>query len=236
MSPLSRRVALGVLIVLAGVLLWQGLGLELSDGVVWLAWLREGGPKAMATFIVGYAVATWAMAPASWLQGTAGFLFGPVVGIAVASGLSTLFGTVSFLLARTVLRGPLMDRLAGPKLSAIDAAVGEGGLTLVALLRLSPVSPYNVVNYLLGLTGVRLRDYVLGTWLGSLVPVTLYVYVGSTVGDVSALLAGEAEQPGWVQWVGLGLTVFVTLGVTRFAKTTLARHLHPDVPPTPTRG
>lgn len=236
MSPLSRRVAVAVAGAVVGIAAWQGLGLELADGIAWLGWLREGGPKATAAFVGGYAVATWAMAPASWLQGTAGFLYGPLFGVAVASALSTGCGTVSFLLARTVLREPLMARLAGPKLSAIDAAVGEGGAGLVALLRLSPVSPYNVVNYLLGLTGVRLRDYVLGTWLGSLVPITLYAYVGSTVGDVSALLAGEAEQPGWVRWVGLGLTVVVTLGVTRFAKTTLARHLHPDVPPTPTRS
>ena len=231
MSRTSRLVLVSVVVGLVSVLLWQGWGMDAGAFVEGLAWLRAGGPKAMVVFGAGYALATWLMAPASWLQGTAGFLFGPLWGIVVASTLSTTFGTVSFLLARTVLRDALLQRFAGRRLHAIDEAVREGGLGLVVLLRLSPISPYNVVNYVLGLTGVRLRDYVLGTWLGSLLPVTLYAYVGSTVSDLGALLAGEAEQPSWVRWFGLALTVVVTMGVTRFAKTTLQRHLHAEADP-----
>jgi len=215
------RMALGGAALAAGAVAWWQVGPSIEELARWLTWMRDSGPAGLAAFVVFYAVATWLMAPASWLQGTAGFLLGPVGGFLAASLLSTSFGTGSFLLAKTALRGPLLKRFEGPRLRAIDLAVGEGGLGLVALLRLSPISPYNVVNYLLGLTGVRLRDYVLGTWLGSMVPVALYTYVGSTVGELSMLLAGEADAPSWVQWVGLALTVVVTMGVTRFAKTTL---------------
>lgn len=219
-GPAGRYALIAVgLAALVATLWW--VGPDVQQLAAWLTWMREGGTTGVVAFVAFYAVATWLMAPASWLQGTAGFLFGPLVGLVTASLLSTGFGTVSFLLARTGLRRPLLRRFEGPRLRAIDLAVGEGGASLVALLRLSPVSPYNVVNYLLGLTGVRTRDYVVGTWAGSLVPVALYSYVGSTVGELSLLLAGEAEAPSWVQWIGLGLTVIVTMGVTRFAKTTL---------------
>jgi uncharacterized membrane protein YdjX (TVP38/TMEM64 family) len=228
MSRPSRWVTIAVLAVMVGLLWWQGWAPDVARAAEGLAWLRRGGPEATALFVGLYLLGTLAMAPASWLQGTAGFLYGPVVGVVVASLLSTFGGTLSFLLARRALRRPLLARFGGRRLAALDGAVAEGGTSLVALLRLSPVSPYNVVNYMLGLTQVPLRSYVIGSWAGSLVPVTLYVYVGSTVGDLSALLSGEAQQPSWVRWVGLGLTVVVTLGVTRFAKTTLQRHLSED--------
>jgi len=215
------RWGLSLLAVVAAALAWWQVGPSIETVATWLTWMRDGGPAGLVVFVLFYAVATWLMAPASWLQGSAGFLLGPLGGFVTASLLSTVFGTVSFLLTRTRLRSVLLRRFEGPRLRAVDLAVGEGGLGLVVLLRLSPLSPYNVVNYLLGLTGVRLRDYVLGTWLGSLVPVALYSYVGSSVSELSRLLAGEADAPSWVQWVGLGLTVIVTMGVARFAKTTL---------------
>ena len=73
----------------------------------------------------------------------------------------------------------------------MDEAVGREGFKIVALLRLSPLFPFSVLNYALGLTRVRLRDFVLASWLGMLPGTALYVYLGSLFTNVGDLLAGS---------------------------------------------
>jgi uncharacterized membrane protein YdjX (TVP38/TMEM64 family) len=216
--------ALGGLLGL--VLLWWML--PTLDGLIGvLEWTRTAGPKGYATYALIYFVATLLVAPASFLQGSAGFLFGPLWGWLIASLLSTAFGTVNFLLARTVLRKWVEARVArDERFESINTAIGDGGVYLVALLRVPPVSPYNVVCYVLGLTQVSLSRYVLGTWLGSLVPVTLYCYLGSTVGSLTELMeGGGATDAGWVQGLGLVTTLIATAGVARYANIALKKAL-----------
>lgn len=75
-----------------------------------------------------------------------------------------------------------------PKLAAIDAAIAEHGFKIVLLLRLSPVFPFNLLNYALGLTRVQVRDYVLASFIGMLPGTALYVYLGSLVTRASELI------------------------------------------------
>jgi uncharacterized membrane protein YdjX (TVP38/TMEM64 family) len=105
----------------------------------------------------------------------------------------------------------------------VDAAIGEQGFKIVALLRLSPVFPFNVLNYGLGLTRVRFRDYALACV--AMAPGTLlYVYYGRVAGDLAMAAAGSAER-GTEYWAflafGLIATVVVTLFVTRIARRAL---------------
>ncbi len=79
-----------------------------------------------------------------------------------------------------------------PRFAAIDEAVAREGWKIVLLTRLSPAFPFNLLNYAFGLTRVRLRDYVLASWIGMMPGTVMYVYVGSLAGDLAAI--GQAER------------------------------------------
>jgi len=201
---------------------------SLDQMVLMLEWVREAGPVGWFVFGLLYLVCTLLMLPASFLQGSAGFLLGPIAGFGVASAASVCSGLVAFALGRTVLRGPVARRVArDPRFTAIDHAIGDGGTYLVALLRLSPLSPFNVFNYALGLTRVRPRDFALGTWLGSIPAIFLYSWIGSTVGSLADLATGNASGDTTVQVVVLVCTVIASLLVARFAQQALKRALAP---------
>jgi uncharacterized membrane protein YdjX (TVP38/TMEM64 family) len=138
---------------------------------------------------------------------------------------STLGATAAFLAGRTLVRGLIEPRIAHhPKFAAIDQAVGEQGFKIVLLTRLSPALPFNLLNYAFGLTRVRLRDYVLASWIGMFPGTAMYVYLGSAAKNLAALVAGDFEG-GPAQkvlfFIGLAATVVVTVLVTRVAKRAL---------------
>ncbi len=208
-----------------GVVVWAWPMLRQTLLVV--EWVRTAGPAGFAVLAAVYLLATLLMAPASWLQGATGFVYGPIWGFLLALCMSTVFGTLSFLLARGWLRGLVEQRVRrDPRFLALDEVVGDGGAYLVGLLRVSPISPYNLVNYMLGLTRLPTRDYMLGSMLGSAPPILFYSYVGSSVGSVAELLDGTAtSSTGPLHWMGLATTLIATVLVTRFARDALRRAL-----------
>ncbi len=186
-----------------------------STVVTFLRALEHAGPLGWAGFVVLYGIITLTGLPASSVQLTAGFLLGPWWGLALNVVLTGLWGFVGFTLARTWLREHarrLLDR--SPTLRALDDAVAERGTWMVLLLRLSPVSPYNVMTYALGATGVRTRDFVIGSMIGSVLPMTLYTVIGASVSDVAAVWRGDVQTPAWTRLVGLLVTVLATVIVT----------------------
>jgi uncharacterized membrane protein YdjX (TVP38/TMEM64 family) len=195
----------------------------MAGTIATIEWMKTAGPLGHLAFVVFYGIQTVLMVPASWSHGTAGFLYGPLLGPVVASACATGFSAINFFLGRTVLRGWVERRIANsPRLSAIDAAIGGGGAWLVFVVRLPPLSPFNPMSYIMGATKVRFRDFLLGTWLGGLIPVTFFSWLGSSASDLAALYAGEVEATGmWMQVIPLVLTLGVTLYVTRFAKRAL---------------
>lgn len=196
----------------------------------WLQWMDQQGPAGDALFVAFFVACTLVMVPASILEAGAGFLYGPIWGIGVASAVGTAAATVSFLLGRTLLRGVVERRIAeDPRFGAIDRAIGVRGRELVLLLRLSPLAPFNVMSYALGLTRVRVRDFALGTALGHLFPVIVFVYTGSTVASAMDLV-DRPSTPPWATVIGLLLTVVATAGVSRFAKRALDQALAGHVP------
>jgi uncharacterized membrane protein YdjX (TVP38/TMEM64 family) len=202
-----------------------------------VAWVQAAGPVGVIAYAVAYVVATVFLLPGSILTAGAGLAYGPWLGTLLVSPVSVAAATASFLLGRTVARGWISRRAgADPRFRAIDAAIGQRGFQIVMLLRLSPVLPFSVLNYALGLTGVRLRDYVLGSFVGMLPGTFLYVYLGSLVTNIAALSAGTdagGSAKRYLFWAGLVATFVVTVYITRVARRALnaelMRHGSPPV-------
>ncbi|MEC7413202.1 MAG: TVP38/TMEM64 family protein, partial [Pseudomonadota bacterium] len=157
----------------------------------------------------------------SLLTLAAGFLFGLGYGFAIVSLASTLGATCAFLVGRFLARDWVAAKLQSqPRFSALDAAVGEQGAVVVLLTRLSPIFPFSLLNYGLGLTQVKLSHYVLASWAGMIPGTLLYVYLGSIASNLTSILAGDlAELPAsnWLFYLGLGATLILTIAITRIA-------------------
>ena len=183
------------------------------------------GPLGPIVFIIGYAIATVAFIPGSPLTLAAGAIFGIVKGTAFAFSGAMIGAALAFLVARYAARKRIEHRLADkPKFHSIDRAVGREGGKIVALMRLSPVFPFNLLNYALGLTRVKFWHYVVANF--AMLPGTLlYVYYGKVAGDVAQATAGSSSKSltDWIVLaVGLVATIAVTLVVTKMARKALA--------------
>lgn len=228
-SPPAGSRWIRVVLALAALALLVALGRFIPLPKL-LEWVRAQGPWAPALYIVLYVIACVCFLPGSLLTLGAGILFGPVLGTLWTSIASTLGATASFLIGRFAARDWLQQKLSRhPRFAAIDAAIGREGWKIVGLLRLSPAFPFSLLNYALGLTRVRLRDYVLASWIGMLPATALYVYIGSLIGE--ALLSGQPSQRSrtTAEWalfgVGFAATAAVTFQITRIARSALNRHI-----------
>jgi uncharacterized membrane protein YdjX (TVP38/TMEM64 family) len=237
-SPLSRIRLCSLLIagLLLGSFCWPPVAWAVSLTEVWnfnpqlflknsLQWIESLGVIGALAFMGIYIVATIAFLPGSILTLGAGVVFGVGWGVVYVFIGAMLGATAAFLVGRYLARNWVAQKIAGnSKFAAIDRAVGSNGLKIVLLTRLSPVFPFNLLNYAFGLTSVSLVDYVVGS-LGILPGTIMYVYLGSLAGSLA--LIGTAAQPtnANLQWglriLGLIATVVVTFYVTRIAKQAL---------------
>ena len=160
----KRAGVLRVVLAAAALVALFFLGGDLADYIPRFAtWVEGLGLWAPVVYGLGYALATVAFVPGSWLTLAAGAIFGLATGMVTVFIGASVGATLAFLVSRYVARSWVERKLEGhERFAAIDAAVGEQGLKIVALLRLSPVFPFNMLNYALGLTRVSLRDYVIG--------------------------------------------------------------------------
>ena len=191
--------------------------------------MRGAGARGIALFVAAYVIGTIAFLPGAILTLAAGFAYGPVWGLLIASPASVAGATAAFLLGRTLLRDWAAAKVGrSSRAQAIDAAVARQGFTLVLLLRLSPLFPFNALNYVLSLTRVRLSTYVLASFLGMLPGTALYVYLGSLAPAAAQLsaAAGEGGQARRVLYVlGLAATIAIVVLATRMARNALAERL-----------
>ena len=197
-----------------------------------LEWTQSLGFWGYLVLIVAYVVATVIFLPGSILTLAAGFLFGVVAGSIVVSIGSTLGASAAFLVGRHLARDKIERKVAdSPRFRAIDEAVEREGFKIVLLTRLSPVFPFNLLNYLFGLTRVRFGSYVLASWLGMIPGTVMYVYLGSTAKDLAQVFSGQMEGGAGMQTlkiVGLAATVVVTVFVTRIARRALNQSVTPS--------
>ncbi len=196
---------------------WIIIAVETIRGLGWI------GPLAFALI---YVVATIALIPGSAMTLIAGFIYGPILGTALVSPVSVLAATIAFLLVRTAFRHRIERRIRNqPFLDRLNQAAEESGFKLITLLRLSPVFPFVFLNYSLGLTRVRLRDYVLASFLGMFPATAMYVYIGSVAFNIAEMLSGQREATTGetvLYWFGLGATVIVAVLLTQMARRSLA--------------
>lgn len=230
-SPPKRQISTWVtwgslLLALAGaVLVIRAAPVDLLLEALknWVAGLGAWGPVIFALI---YAVWAVAFLPGSALTLAGGAIFGLGAGFAAVICGATLGAALSFLIARYVAREKV-SRMArrNPKFGAIDRAIGEGGWKIVALLRLSPAIPFNLQNYLYGLTPIRFWPCVLTSAIFMMPGTLLYVYLGYAGGQgLAAASGGGASTERWALiGIGLAATAGVTVYVTKLAQKALAK-------------
>ena len=197
-----------------------GIAQGFEDLRSWIAGLGLWGPVVLAAM---YVVATVLFVPGLILTMAAGSFLGVLVGTVTGSVGSTIGAGAALLVGRTVARRRIERKVAGSaKFAAIDEAVARQGFKIVLLTRLSPIFPFNLLNYAYGLTKVRFGHYALASWIGMLPGTLMYVYIGSGLGSLLEIETREKGLPERIFfWVGLALTIGVVVLVTRVARKAL---------------
>jgi uncharacterized membrane protein YdjX (TVP38/TMEM64 family) len=188
--------------------------------------IEARGAIGPVILILAYILLTVLLIPGSALSLGAATLFGFWRGLFIVLLGANAGALCAFLLARTLLRARVRQwTVDNPKFAALDRAIGQHGFKMVFLARLSPVFPFTLLNYLFGLTPVRITSYVLANVLGMLPGTFLYVYLGATA---RAALAGQATNsttwlPLTLRVIGLLATLAIVALITRTARQALAQ-------------
>jgi uncharacterized membrane protein YdjX (TVP38/TMEM64 family) len=211
-----RSIAIAVaLIVIAAAVAARVLPLA-----SWLRVLQDHvahmGVAGMALYAVVYWLAVLLFVPGSVLTIGAGLVFGFAKAMLIVTVAANAAAATAFLIARHLARDAVEKAARkNPRFGAIDGAITKRGALVVLLLRLSPLIPFSLSNYLYGLTAVRFVPYVLASFVGMLPGTVLYVYLGR-----AGRAVGEKKTPG--EWAllaaGLVATAAVTIVITRAAK------------------
>ncbi|HEX4346616.1 MAG TPA: TVP38/TMEM64 family protein [Vicinamibacterales bacterium] len=207
------------------------LGLAVAGGF-WAPYLlgtlrnaRALGAAAPLVFILVHTIGIVAFVPATVFAVLGGALFGFTYGVLYSLIGGTSGAVAAFLLGRYVVRHLFEVRVAeSARLAAIDRAVSANGTRILFLMRLSPVMPFNILNYLLGVGSVRTSDFILSS-IGMLPGTLVAAYAGQVAGETLAL-AGETH-PVWnssyylALVAGLIATVLAAVAVGRAASRAL---------------
>ena len=153
-------------------------------------WVEALGVLGPPAFVGCYILTAVAFVPALPMSVLAGLLFGPFWGTVWASIGATLGACASFLLARYAARDLVERWVAGsPALDRLDRATARHGFRLVMITRLVPFVPYNVQNYVYGVTAIRLVPYTITSWICMLPSTAAFTIAG-----------GALSEGGWDTW------------------------------------
>lgn len=227
-APGGGRVKILLIVVAIAALIAAGKYFNVQEQLrTALEWVQGLGPWGYAAFGVIYILAAVLFIPGSILTLGAGVVFGVAAGSLVVIVSATLGATAAFLIGRYLARDWVAKQIEGnERFKAVDEAVATEGWKIVGLTRLSPVFPFNLLNYAFGVTQVSLRDYFLASLFGMMPGTVMYVYIGSLAGDLATLGAngGTRSSAEWALYVvGLLATVAVTVYVTRVARRALQK-------------
>ena len=216
------KVVIGIGVVIGVIAAYSAL--PVAEWIeMFRAWVEAVGPVGWVVFALFYAFAVLALVPGSFITLAAGLAFGlwgfpvVVVGATLGAGMAFLAGRY---LVRERVRSTIESR---PKLRAVDAAIGEEGWKIVALMRFSPLVPFSLQNWVFGATSVGFWPYLISTFLGIMPGTLLYVWIGSLGG---AAAGGEEASTLKYVFFGVGIlaTLVVTLIVGRKANAKLKEH------------
>lgn len=190
------------------------------------------GLWAPVAYALAYGLAVTLFVPGSALSLAAGVLFGLWLGTAVVWVGANIAIALSFLIARYAARSKV-EALAStrPRFAALDRAIGQQGWKIVALMRLSPVFPFGLQNYLFGVTAIRFLPCFLTSAAFILPGTFMYVYLGFAGGETASAVGGGHGVDTLrlaLQLVGLLATVVVTVGIARLAAKAVASHAPDD--------
>ncbi len=227
-----KRVAFNrlVLVALFAALVYALYVLPIAGPVTTLVNWAQANPLAGGVvYIVCVVIATVLFIPGSGSMMIAGYVFGFTTGTLLSAAAITLGAQCAFLVGRLVARDWVAAKVsANRRLVAIEAGLREEAFLIVVLTRLSLVIPFNLLNYAYGITAVRGRTHLFATAAGMLVPVALYVYLGTLARDIGQILSGAATPTALGYWilsagiVGISLLTWV---MHRAASRALDRHL-----------
>jgi uncharacterized membrane protein YdjX (TVP38/TMEM64 family) len=200
--PIKPLLLLAVVIVIIVLSAKMGVGQKLG---ALQDWIRSLGILGPIVFMGVYAVATVAALPGSALSIVAGAIFGPVLGVITVIFAATLGAGLAFLVSRYFARSSIEKWLENnEKFRKLDELTARHGDIMVAITRLVPIFPFNLLNYGFGLTRVTFKTYIVWSFVCMLPGTILYV-VGSAA-------VAEAVREGKVPWV-LVLVVAMILGI-----------------------
>ena len=200
----------------------------LAPVVLKLSQLGAWGP---VLFILLYVAAAVTLAPAFFLTVAAGAMFGVWRGSVIVFIGASLGASAVYAVGVPMSRSRLMARVTRDRrVAAVRDAVRGEGAWVMFLLRLSPLVPFNILNYALALSGVRYADFAIAL-IGMIPAIVMYTYYGKVVGDVAALAAGVAPPRGPEYYallvVGLIAIVVSTTMITRAARRAVERQRNP---------
>jgi uncharacterized membrane protein YdjX (TVP38/TMEM64 family) len=178
---------------LAAAIIWLGLHRELLQPATIERELRRFGGWAPILFLLLYALATVLFVPGSLLAVAGGALFGPIWGTLWNLTGATLGATLAFVIARYVASDCVAAR-SGERLGRLMRGVEEEGWRFITFVRLVPLFPFNLVNYAFGLTRIRLREYVLASFVCMVPGALAYTYLGYAGREAASGQAGAVRE------------------------------------------
>ncbi len=230
---MKKKIVVSVLGVIAAVMLLMAHGLPLrQSGEALLEWVRHAGFAGVLLFVGVYVLSSLCLVPSLMLNVAAGYLWGLPLGMAIVLPANAGAAVTAFVFGRWLARDWAAARVArSRRLSAFDAALGRAGLKVMLLMRLSPVSPFAILNYTLGVTRVRFRDFVIASLFGTVPGTLLYVAIGSALGGAREVFAGATRpwQHQLMLWGVIPLAVAMVL-LVRTARHELHRVISGECP------
>ena len=212
-SKLSRLLILAV--VVAGITL-AIIYRDQLDATVLENWIASAGSAGPIVFMLVYAIATVFFFPGSVLTLAGGALFGPVWGTLYNLTGATLGATLAFIVAR-YLASDWVEEKTGGRLKQLKDGVEGEGWRFVAFVRLVPLFPFNLLNYALGLTRIRLSHYVIASSLFMLPGAIAYTYLGFALKEA---VGGESDIQEMIQ---IGIFAVALLAIVAYLPRIIAR-------------
>lgn len=179
-------------------------------------WMQDVGAAAPLVFMALYAAATVLFLPGSILTITGGALFGPVWGTFYSLTGATLGATLAFLVAR-YLASDWVARKAGGRLKQLINGVEAESWRFIAFVRLVPLFPFNLLNYALGLTRIKLLHFIVTSYICMLPGSIAFTYLGYAGREAAAGSAGSIQK-GLLALGLLALIVFLPRLIRRIRR------------------
>ena len=192
-----------------------------------LLWSNDNPKFAWVTFSLIYLISSLFLLPGAIITLAGGFIFGLKQGVILASIASTIGATASFVLGRYLMKESIQNKL-DLKLKSIDRLIYEQGFLIILLLRLTPVIPYNILNYALSISNVNIKKFILASWLGMLPMTILYTYLGTlavSLKKVNNVLLDHHHSLSAIFLIGLVITILLVVYLTTIAKRIIKKRL-----------